>query len=100
MDARPAVGPPYGQYGASRTYRSSLRWHRAVAWVLAVVMGIGVVALAFSAVYRGAAGSRQDPAPPPASTEVDGQQAVPPGELPSGSGNPVVGTGSAHRREH
>ncbi|MER0479871.1 hypothetical protein ABR737_16250 [Streptomyces sp. Edi2] len=67
--------PPYGPYGpyggALRPYRSSTRWHRPVAWVLAVVMGIGLVALAFSAVYRGSSGRTQSPAPVPTSSGVD-----------------------------
>ncbi|MFE1175898.1 hypothetical protein [Streptomyces sp. NPDC058773] len=63
---------PYGPYGgALRPYRSSTRWHRPVAWVLAVVMGIGLVALAFSAVYRGSAGRTQNPSPAPTSSGVD-----------------------------
>ncbi|MEU9119507.1 hypothetical protein AB0C96_06545 [Streptomyces sp. NPDC048506] len=63
---------PYGPYGgALRPYRGSTRWHRPVAWVLAVVMGIGLVALAFSAVYRGASGRNQSPAPAPTSSGVD-----------------------------
>lgn len=64
---------PYGPHGgALRPYRGSARWHRPVAWILAVVMGIGMVALAFTAVYRGAAsGHRQDRVPPPATTGVD-----------------------------
>lgn len=63
---------PYGPYGgALRPYRSSSRWHRPVAWVLAVVMGIGLVALAFSAVYRGSSGRTQNPAPAPTSSGVD-----------------------------
>ncbi|MEU9486741.1 hypothetical protein AB0D83_24250 [Streptomyces decoyicus] len=63
---------PYGPYGgALRPYRSSSRWHRPVAWVLAVVMGIGLVALAFSAVYRGSSGRTQTPAPAPTSSGVD-----------------------------
>ena len=63
---------PYGPYGGSlRPYRSSTRWHRPVAWVLAVVMGIGLVALAFSVVYRGASGRNQSPAPAPTSSGVD-----------------------------
>lgn len=53
-----------------RAYRGHARWQRPVAWVLAVVMGIGMVALALSAVYRGASAQRQEPAPPPASTGV------------------------------
>ncbi|MET3983765.1 hypothetical protein [Streptomyces sp. PvR034] len=57
---------PYGAYGGSlRRYRGRSRWLRPVAWVLAVVMGVGMVTLAFSAVYRGAA-SDPDPAPRPA----------------------------------
>ncbi|MFI1012921.1 hypothetical protein [Streptomyces sp. NPDC020965] len=64
---------PYGRHGgALRPYRSSARWHRPVAWVLALLMGIGMVALAFTAVYRGAAGNRQDQIPAPtATTGVD-----------------------------
>ncbi|MFD4767688.1 SCO2584 family spore wall biosynthesis protein [Streptomyces niveus] len=63
---------PYGPHGgALRPYRGSARWHRPVAWLLAVVMGIGMVALAFTAVYRGASGNRQDRVPPPATTGVD-----------------------------
>lgn len=51
-------------YAAGRPYRgSSTRWHRPVAWALAVVMGIGVVALTFAAVYRGAGGGRQPQVP-------------------------------------
>jgi hypothetical protein len=64
---------PYGPYGgALGPYRGHARWHRPVAWFLAVIMGIGMVALAFAAVYRGVAGSRQEPAPPPATSGVDG----------------------------
>ncbi|MFK0291447.1 hypothetical protein ACIQU6_13365 [Streptomyces sp. NPDC090442] len=63
---------PYGPYGgALRPYRGTARWHRPMAWVLAVVMGVGLVALAFSAVYRGASGRGQSPAPPASSTGVD-----------------------------
>ncbi|WP_142217126.1 hypothetical protein [Streptomyces sp. SLBN-118] len=63
---------PYGRHGgALRPYRGSARWHRPVAWILALLMGIGMVALAFTAVYRGASGSRQDQVPPPARTGVD-----------------------------
>lgn len=72
---------PYGRHGgALRPYRGSARWHRPVAWLLAVLMGIGMVALAFSAVYRGAAGNRQDQVPPPVTSGVDK-----PGVAPSAS---------------
>ncbi|MEU6663756.1 hypothetical protein [Streptomyces sp. NPDC046821] len=53
-------------------YASSVRWRRPVAWALAVLMGVGMVALAFSAVYRGASSSgRQEQVPPPATTELE-----------------------------
>ncbi|MFJ6697725.1 hypothetical protein ACIQM4_16880 [Streptomyces sp. NPDC091272] len=68
------VGPygPYGRHGgAMRPYRNSARWHRPVAWLLALLMGIGIIAFAYSAVYRGASDSRDGQAPAPASTEVD-----------------------------
>ncbi|MCT4352712.1 hypothetical protein M5362_06150 [Streptomyces sp. Je 1-79] len=63
---------PYGPHGgALRPYRGSARWHRPVAWVLALVMGVGMVALAFTAVYRGASANRQDQVPAPATTGID-----------------------------
>ncbi|WP_031082792.1 membrane protein [Streptomyces sp. NRRL WC-3549] len=71
---------PYGRHGgALRPYRSTARWHRPIAWLLALLMGIGMVALAFSAVYRGASGNRQEQAPP-ATSGVDQ-----PGGVPSAS---------------
>ncbi|GAA2257543.1 hypothetical protein GCM10010145_27320 [Streptomyces ruber] len=61
-----------GRYGAPEGYGRQPRWHRPVAWVLALVMGIGMVALAFTAVYRGASsGSHEEQVPPPASTGVE-----------------------------
>ncbi|MGW0784914.1 SCO2584 family spore wall biosynthesis protein [Streptomyces sp. NPDC002913] len=70
---------PYGRHGGSlRPYRGSARWHRPVAWLLALLMGIGMVALAFSAVYRGAAASRQEQqVPPPVTSGVDKPGAAP-----------------------
>ncbi|MFD9796506.1 hypothetical protein ACFWXK_36755 [Streptomyces sp. NPDC059070] len=60
---------PYGPHGgALRPYRGRARWHRTVAWLLALIMGIGMVALAFAAVYRGASSGRSDPGPTPATT--------------------------------
>ncbi|MGW0902422.1 SCO2584 family spore wall biosynthesis protein [Streptomyces sp. NPDC002853] len=60
----------FTEYGYGRQgYAGRNRWHRPVAWMLALLMGIGMVALAFTAVYRGASTGRQDPAPPPMSTE-------------------------------
>ncbi|MFJ4921895.1 hypothetical protein [Streptomyces sp. NPDC088725] len=73
---------PYGQHGgALRPYRGSARWHRPVAWLLALVMGVGMIALAFTAVYRGSSDDRRDPVPQPTSTGID----VPRMSLPSAS---------------
>lgn len=82
---------PYGPHGGVlRPYRGSARWHRPVAWILALVMGIGMVALAFTAVYRGASNSnRQEPVPQPARTGVD---APPTGATVSGRGNGPTAT--------
>ncbi|WP_437069304.1 hypothetical protein [Streptomyces sp. enrichment culture] len=52
-------------------YGGHARWHRPVAWVLALVMGVGMVVLAFAAVYRGASSGRQEQVPPPASTGLE-----------------------------
>ncbi|WP_369246538.1 hypothetical protein [Streptomyces sp. R41] len=65
-----------GRYGApgtyGRVYGKQTRWHRPVAWILALVMGVGMVALAFTAVYRGASSGRQEQVPPPpASTGLE-----------------------------
>ncbi|HET9379417.1 MAG TPA: hypothetical protein VFP69_01115 [Streptomyces sp.] len=56
------VGPGFGRQP---------RWHRPVAWVLAVVMGVGMVALAFTAVYRGGSSGGRDQIPAPASTGLE-----------------------------
>ncbi|MGA4848824.1 hypothetical protein ACOBQB_22170 [Streptomyces sp. G5(2025)] len=61
------------------------RWHRPVAWMLALLMGIGMVALAFTAVYRGASSGRQDRVPAPASTEVGAGADKEPAASPSAS---------------
>ncbi|GAA2874330.1 SCO2584 family spore wall biosynthesis protein [Streptomyces mexicanus] len=67
-----------GRSGGIGPFGRQVRWHRPVAWVLALVMGIGMVALAFAAVYRGggSSGSR-DQAPPPASTGLGQGSAAP-----------------------
>ncbi|MEU0129765.1 hypothetical protein [Streptomyces sp. NPDC006289] len=81
-------GGPYGPHGgALRPYRGTARWHRPVAWLLALLMGIGMVALAFSAVYRGAANNRQDQVPPPATSGVD-KPGSGPGPSSSSSASP------------
>jgi len=67
-----------GRYGTSGTYGRAVRWHRPVAWMLALVMGVGMVALAFAAVYRGASSGTRDQVPPPASTGLEQGSAGPP----------------------
>lgn len=59
------------RYGGTGPYSKQVRWHRPVAWLLALVMGIGMVALAFTAVYRGASSNREDPVPAPTSTGLE-----------------------------
>jgi hypothetical protein len=74
-----AYAGPYGRHGgALRPYRGTARWHRPVAWLLALLMGIGMIALAFTAVYRGAANSRDDRVPQPARTGIDKPGAIGP----------------------
>ncbi|MBB5932996.1 SCO2584 family spore wall biosynthesis protein [Streptomyces zagrosensis] len=99
-EADEAFGP-YGRYGqAGRPYRGHAHWQRPVAWVLAVLMGIGVVALAFTAVYRGAAGggNRQDPSPAPTSTGVDSAPGSQQNSLPSLSVDSAVPTATTGPR--
>jgi hypothetical protein len=85
---------PYGRHGGSlRPYRNSARWHRPVAWLLALVMGIGMVSLAFTAVYRGTSNNRQDQVPPPVTSGVDK-----PGAAPSASADYSRPTVSAEPR--
>lgn len=48
------------------------RWHRPVAWVLAVVMGVSVVAVAVAAIYRGAGGGNEPAGRPQTGTSSSG----------------------------
>jgi hypothetical protein len=64
-----------GRYRPRRPYGSRTRWHRTIAWLLALIMGLGVVALTFTAVSRGASGGSRTPAPTP--PPVTGQVGVP-----------------------
>jgi hypothetical protein len=75
LDDTYVLGDRHGPFGP---YGKQVRWHRPVAWVLAVVMGIGMVALAFAAVYRGASSSTRDRVPSPASTGLEQGAASPP----------------------
>ncbi|WP_245766844.1 hypothetical protein [Streptomyces colonosanans] len=74
-----------GHYGARGGYGRGARWHRPVAWMLALVMGIGMVALAFTAVYRGASSGRQEPVPSPTRTGLEQGQKATAGTGPSAS---------------
>lgn len=81
-----------GPYGSGRFGRHGrqVRWHRPVAWLLALVMGVGMVVLAFAAVYRSASASRQDQPPaPPASTSPGQGGAVSPSASADHSQPPV-----------
>ena len=81
-DRTPSTARTAATAAPRRPYRGQARWHRPVAWMLALLMGIGMVALAFTAVYRGASGNRQDPVPPPA-TSGPTHPAERPGSVPS-----------------
>ncbi|MFE9423382.1 hypothetical protein ACFYNO_10505 [Kitasatospora sp. NPDC006697] len=45
--------PGYGARSAARGQIAQQRWHRPLAWVLVIVMGVSLVAIAVAAVYRG-----------------------------------------------
>ncbi|MEE1928402.1 hypothetical protein V1J52_09380 [Streptomyces sp. TRM 70351] len=88
----------YAEWARDRSarHRPPLRWHRPVAWLLAVVMGVGVLAAAFAAVSRGGSGQRDEPRPPPASSERDDSLGGPDTRPPAGAAQPrgvVLGLG-------
>ncbi|MFF3642336.1 hypothetical protein [Streptomyces sp. NPDC002564] len=81
------------RYGRPGRHPAQARWHRPIAWMLALLMGIGMVALAFTAVYRGASSGRQDHVPAPASTEVGqsaDKEASPSPSVPAGFSQSAV----------
>jgi hypothetical protein len=105
LDAQAFGGPdggesgPYGLHGGVlRPYRGRARWHRPIAWLLAMAMGIGMVALAFAAVYRGASSSRQDQVPSPVTTGVDSAPGVVGSPAPSASADHSAPRASAMPR--
>ncbi|GAA0678260.1 hypothetical protein GCM10010193_34620 [Kitasatospora atroaurantiaca] len=59
-------------------YVAQQRWHRPVAWVLAVVMGVSVVAVAVAAIYRGTGGAAEPPGRPETGTSSPGAASSPP----------------------
>ncbi|MGV9995247.1 SCO2584 family spore wall biosynthesis protein [Streptomyces sp. NPDC003374] len=78
-----------GRYGAPGAFGRQVRWHRPVAWVLALVMGIGMVALAFAAVYRGGSSGNREQVPAPASTGLGQGSAAAPSASADDSHPPV-----------
>ncbi|WP_199808362.1 hypothetical protein [Streptomyces sp. NRRL S-1022] len=78
-----------GDHGIFGPYGKQVRWHRPVAWVLAVVMGVGMVALAFAAVYRGSSPGTRDRVPAPASTGLE-QGGAPVTQVPADPSRPAV----------
>lgn len=66
-------GAGYDPLRAARgRYVAQQRWHRPVAWILAVVMGVGVVAVAVAAIYRGAGGGSDSPRRPDSGSSSSG----------------------------
>lgn len=64
---------------ASGRHVAQQRWHRPVAWVLAVVMGAGLVAVAVAAIYRGTGGgATESPRRPESGASSAGTQVSPP----------------------
>ncbi|MCZ7414195.1 MULTISPECIES: SCO2584 family spore wall biosynthesis protein [unclassified Streptomyces] len=75
----PRADGAYAQWARARRAdgRGAVRWYRPVAWLLALVMGIGLVATAFAAVQRSGSGQREEPSRPPASSEPEGSLGAP-----------------------
>ncbi|MFB7666244.1 hypothetical protein ACFC1R_20190 [Kitasatospora sp. NPDC056138] len=71
--------PARGRYVAQQ------RWHRPVAWVLAVVMVVGVAAVAVAAIYRGAGGAADSPRRPETGTSRPETGAAAPGGADPGA---------------
>ncbi|WP_030911488.1 hypothetical protein [Streptomyces sp. NRRL F-5126] len=90
----PDAPSPYGRHGGTLfPYHGRARWHRPVAWLLALLIGIGMVALALSAVSRGSGGgSRPGQAPQPASTGIDAPRVEGPDD-PADGGDKAGGGG-------
>jgi hypothetical protein len=79
-----ALGYDPGRAGRGR-YVAQQRWHRPVAWVLAVVMVVGVAAVAVAAIYRGAGGAADSPRRPETGTSRSESGAASPGASGAGA---------------
>ncbi|MFE1321175.1 hypothetical protein [Kitasatospora phosalacinea] len=66
------------------------RWHRPVAWVLALVMGVGLVALSVAAVYRGVGGVAQETPTRPSSGSSQSGSSGQGGGGDQGGGSPAA----------
>ncbi|MQY15639.1 hypothetical protein SRB5_58260 [Streptomyces sp. RB5] len=74
---------PYGPYGGRLGPYRGTHWQRPVALLLAVVMGVGIVALAFTAVYRtGSAARDEAPAPGGPASSRSAESVAPDGSVP------------------
>ncbi|MFJ6215208.1 hypothetical protein ACIQGZ_18025 [Streptomyces sp. NPDC092296] len=64
--AYPVRSSRFGRPGrrGGRHAPAHIRWHRPVAWFLAVIMGVSVIAVAVAAVYRGTGGGASSPPRP------------------------------------
>ncbi|MFD7452229.1 hypothetical protein [Kitasatospora sp. NPDC059827] len=65
-------GRRYDPVRARGRYVAQQRWHRPVAWVLAVIMGVSLVAVAVAAVYQGVGGSSGAPRRPESGSSSPG----------------------------
>ncbi|MFE7194274.1 hypothetical protein [Kitasatospora sp. NPDC057541] len=65
------IGADRGRYVAQQ------RWHRPVAWVLAVIMGVSLVAVAVAAIYQGAGGAGGAPRRPESGSSSPGIDPLP-----------------------
>ncbi|MFJ6984241.1 MULTISPECIES: hypothetical protein [unclassified Streptomyces] len=85
-----------GRHGLFGTYGKQVRWHRPVAWILALLMGVGMVVLAFAAVYRGASSHSRDQGPSPAPTGLEqGAARIPAASAPPPDASAAPGGPSA-----
>ncbi|MFJ2188093.1 hypothetical protein ACIOJE_09025 [Kitasatospora sp. NPDC087861] len=64
-------------------YVAQQRWHRPVAWVLAVIMGVSLVAVAVAAIYQGVGGSSGAPRRPESGSSSPGTDPRPAPAEPS-----------------
>ncbi|MGW6919404.1 SCO2584 family spore wall biosynthesis protein [Kitasatospora sp. NPDC054939] len=64
-------------------YVAQQRWHRPVAWVLAVIMGVSLVAVAVAAIYQGVGGAGGTPRRPESGSSSAGPEATPSKPEPS-----------------